>query len=245
MNKFNLFIILSLLLYSACGSNEKKIDHDKLRGELEYRGKHIYFESGTFDIINGKALIDIAGDGYAVSLQTNDYESDTGYDLSDEGNELLIYDGNEFTKITDGHISLDRTFSETTSGSFYFKYKDADGEEQRAKGAFYKVPRIGKSKQELETFIKNKFMMVDVKKGAITNKETECQVGFNAEKFVVLIPEFEQYNIEVPLKKLDINSSSAILYPIDKSDIKLISIDKMNNKQTTVLMKNGNSMVIF
>ena len=243
--KISLFIILSFLI-GACSSNERKTDHDKLRGELEYMDKHIYMESGSFKLEpDGAAVIEIAGDGIAIRMRTAAYVSDTGYELSDEGNELLLFDGNKFKKITDGHISYSYAFNENTTGSFYFKYKNAEGKEERAKGAFYKVPRSNEIKKEPETFVKNKFMFVDVEKGAVTTEETECKIGFNNEKFVVLIPDFEQYNMEEALKQADVTASSVILHPADNSKIKLITIDKMNNNQITVLMKNGNSFVFL
>ena len=241
MKNLQFIYILSLLILSnACFPDME--DKNSSYGVIEYNGQEANIISGTYENINGKTQIDLVGENFVLSINLKGFDKGTNYDLSEKENKLSLFNGNKFIEINKGNIKAEDISGNKISGSFTFNYENSAGADI-CHGYFNSLEQKTSSLQT-ESFSKEKFMFIDAKKGEIRVESTKCNIKFDNKSFALKIDAFPKYSLNVALNKVKKNPAAIILYP-KKEEIKLITIDKMKNNQLTILMKNGNSLVVL
>jgi len=239
--------------YDVSFSNDNKELDEQVKGVLSNDVIETSITSGEDDYNTGVTLdgesfsagnafyekndngveITIPGNIYTVILKINDLKPGE-YDLSDNGNELKVYDGNNFNVFRNGVASVTEVSEGTVSG--YFKAGNVTGK-------FTKALSVEKLKNTgYEITLSNSVMIKS--DGTIEKK--------------ILISRFyyDDRNVSIEMKGADGNDSfsaevesidaepASVILKVDDDDIDYILVDQAD-KQVTIQYKNGDSFILL
>lgn len=245
MIKINIFSLIISLLLSSCFS-ENGSNNSSIKAEAELNGQNWSAKTASYENLDDGIEITMAGNGVVLLIKLNELK-EAGFDLSEDGNELVFIADEQSVLIKEGSVEINSISGDAVSGTFEFEYEPkAKGEHslEAHYGQFHDLFPLNKDISKERTIMKNKFMFVDGKAGKIDIQETECSISYNKEQFNLEVEGFDDKNLELKIQKIDKNATATILH-INDNKVKSISIDEMNDEQVTILYSNGITMSLL
>ncbi len=153
----------------------------------------------------------------------------------------------EMYSIQTGSIKFDLFNNGVCNGYFSFEAVNQNKTTDKitaTKGVFENVYNSGSSNNDVNSFSCTKEMKIDVNKGEINTTNTPVEITISEKEINFQYTSKKSKSFTVQIIKEEKSSTMSVYYT-NKSEIEKITIDLINNYQTTIWYSDGNTTTYF
>ncbi len=181
-----------------------------------------------------------------ISFSINNIVAGT-YDLADKTNSATINLGESIYKGISGKIVIKNREKDKITGEFSFKAVNSSDSTkfiEIAKGAFDDILLDKQNLTDQIIISRSKVMTFSSESGEVKNEETPVEIMYYENVMSFKYKDKDDKSFTVKIKRVEKNGAGILFYT-DDAKVENISIDASNKDQTTVWLKNGNTITYF